>query len=335
MTYKILAVDGGGIRGIIPATITEFIERETGRSASQLFDMFIGTSTGAILTAGLVTPTERGGRVVRRYGAREIMRIYRNLGSQVFQDADLATVLEPLEKPNPLKAKKMIESIQRLHEPLHSVRNLERLLGEQYGDITMKDVLKRLLLTTYDLQSRSPLVFDSAEHKNRKVAKVVAASAAAPAFFAPVRMPRAGGQRYLLTDGGVCLSNPALHACIVAMSEGVRKEDMVVVSIGTGHAQSPGVGDDIENWGPWQWMLRMGLLDVMFDAMADAADQQLALLLGANYHRLQVALPPEDVHLDDGSAAYVDRLHNYTQAFINDDLSGGGRLRRVIEAVRS
>ena len=54
--YKVLSIDGGGIRGIIPAMVLGEIEDRTGKPASELFDLIAGTSTGELLALGLAKP---------------------------------------------------------------------------------------------------------------------------------------------------------------------------------------------------------------------------------------------------------------------------------------
>ncbi len=70
----ILALDGGGIRGIIPARVVDSLERRTGRPVSALFDLVAGTSTGGILALTLTAPADGGGRP--RYAAADLATFY-------------------------------------------------------------------------------------------------------------------------------------------------------------------------------------------------------------------------------------------------------------------
>ena len=65
-TIKVLSIDGGGIRGIIPATILEHIEKMTHKPIAKLFDLIAGTSTGGILALGLTKPDADGSAAVFR-----------------------------------------------------------------------------------------------------------------------------------------------------------------------------------------------------------------------------------------------------------------------------
>src|SRR5215204_3408835 len=78
---KVLSIDGGGIRGIIPAMILAEIERRTGRFTSELFDSVAGTSTGGILALGLTKPGQGG---EPEYSAEERIELYETEGEEIF-----------------------------------------------------------------------------------------------------------------------------------------------------------------------------------------------------------------------------------------------------------
>ncbi|HQT45277.1 MAG TPA: hypothetical protein PLO51_04815, partial [Candidatus Micrarchaeota archaeon] len=128
------------------------------------------------------------------------------------------------------------------------------VLQGQLGDLKMGDALKRLMVTAYDLPSRTLKVFDS-NQTNRLMYKTAAASASAPTFFAPVHLAVQGGSELVLTDGGVGLSNPALYAVTKLIGEGVPLDRIRVVSLGTGQAAAEAYNPEIEKWGPVRWLL--------------------------------------------------------------------------------
>ncbi|MBT7340331.1 MAG: patatin, partial [Halieaceae bacterium] len=79
----VLSIDGGGIRGIIPAMVLDHLETMTGHLAADLFDLMVGTSTGGILALGLAQPdTEKPEN--SRFSARDLADLYANRGSQIF-----------------------------------------------------------------------------------------------------------------------------------------------------------------------------------------------------------------------------------------------------------
>ena len=78
---KILSIDGGGIRGLIPAVVLAEIEKRTGKPASELFDLIAGTSTGGILALGLTCPAADGRP---RYSAERLIDLYQKEGNRIF-----------------------------------------------------------------------------------------------------------------------------------------------------------------------------------------------------------------------------------------------------------
>ena len=79
---RVLSIDGGGIRGIIPAMVVAHIERKMGRPAHELFDLMVGTSTGGILALGLSRP---GARRPAQFSARWVVKLYEEQGANIFE----------------------------------------------------------------------------------------------------------------------------------------------------------------------------------------------------------------------------------------------------------
>ena len=86
--YKILSIDGGGIRGIIPALVLVEIEKRTGKPIHELFDLVAGTSTGGIIAVGLNIPDEKTGKA--RYAAKDVVKLFQNRGQMIFFTRHLA-----------------------------------------------------------------------------------------------------------------------------------------------------------------------------------------------------------------------------------------------------
>lgn len=327
---RILSIDGGGFRGVIPAHILQALQREAGGAAfTSLFDVFAGTSTGAILCAGLTAPRERGSRSPRHDIGR-ILQIYREEGPVIFRKrslhelnadlADLANVnLLELVTPgagiNDLR--KLLNLVNRLRQPLHDLDVLQARLAVHFDGLRMGDALRRLMLATYDLNSRSLRVIDSNLDPNRAMARMVSASAAAPGFFAPVAV----GDDMLLTDGGMGLANPALYAVARLVGEGVALQDITVVSLGTGTAAHGAGTRDWARWermGPMHWLLSQEYLNTLWDGSGELVDQTLSALLGPRYHRLQVPMDPAMIRLDDGSGDYYRALVGVAEGWISE-----------------
>lgn len=84
MTKFILSIDGGGIRGIIPAIILAEIEKRSRKPISQIFDLMAGTSTGGIVVAGLCKKDKEGSL---QYSANDLVELYQQYGPYIFKSS--------------------------------------------------------------------------------------------------------------------------------------------------------------------------------------------------------------------------------------------------------
>jgi len=202
--FRILSIDGGGARGMIPAVILKEIERRSGKQISQLFDRICGTSTGAILACGLAAP-QSAGSSTPMFHAREIVEIYRTLGATIFSRGSFnSTVLDPMDELLgrsvswlALHAGEAIDTAKdvwnRLTHPLHDVYKLAYTLHGYLGDLKMKDALTELFVYAYDIGSRTPEILGSVQssipgarpYTNFRMYQAATASSAAVPFFAP------------------------------------------------------------------------------------------------------------------------------------------------------
>ncbi len=167
---NVLSIDGGGIRGIIPASILEALEQCIGRELHQVFDLIAGTSTGGIIALGIGT-TANGGKP---YRPEDLVGLYVANGPSIFKK-DLLT---------PLKS---------FFGPKYAPDALEKVLSIFFGETELRSALTPLLISSYDLQRQVPFFFKShriAEDPtyNWKVREIARATSAAPTFFPPLHL---------------------------------------------------------------------------------------------------------------------------------------------------
>jgi patatin-like phospholipase/acyl hydrolase len=289
---KILSVDGGGIRGIIPATVLAEVERRTGRPIASLFDLIAGTSTGGIIALALAAPGPGGGP---RLSAAEVVGLYLEEGPRIFSRSVLRTVL----------------SVDGLLDERYSDAGLEAALRRYLGEATLSEAITPVLVTAYALEERRPFFFKSRRAEDRPARdypmRVVArATSAAPTYFEPESVPSDRGAAVGLVDGGVCVVNPAMSAYAEARRDGA--DISLVASLGTGQQTRPIPTARARRWGELAWA--RPLIDVVFDGMSDVVDYQLSQLLPADrYYRLQVELAARD-ELDDASPSNLRALQD-------------------------
>ncbi len=267
---KVLAIDGGGIRGLIPALVLADIERRCERPAGELFDLVAGTSTGAIIACALTRPSP--------LPAEEIAQIYVEEGPEIFDRSLL----------------KRIKSVDGYLDERYDSGGLVASLERHLGSVRLADAKPAVLLTAYDIEQRRAVLLRVSD--DLSMVDAAHASSAAPSYFEPVRVGEA-----TLVDGGVFATNPS----VCAYAE-VAGELELLLSLGTGEQTRPLPYDEVRNWGRLEWA--QPVLDVVFDGGADAVDFQLAALLGDAYVRLQTRLDEASDDLDDASQENLEAL---------------------------
>lgn len=287
---KVLSIDGGGIRGIIPAIVLDAIEKRTGRSIASLFDLIAGTSTGAILALGLTRPDASG---QPQYSAESLISLYETEGPVIFS--------------RPLCRRLM--ALGNLADDKYPVSGIEKVLKQYLGNARLKDALTDLLITAYEIERRTPFFFRSCRAKlspeyDFPMRLVARAASAAPTYFEPARINiPASNDYYALVDGGVFANNPAMCAYVEARTLHPQASDYLLVSLGTGSMTRPLPYHKARDWGLAGWA--QPLLSVIFDGISDTVDYQLRHLLPPRadgsrlYYRFQVQLDKANDNMDD------------------------------------
>ena len=284
----ILSIDGGGIRGLIPALVIAAIEERTGKHSTELFDFFAGTSTGGIIALGLNVPQHDGSP---RYGAKDLAEFYRGEGGTIFNRSTM----------------QRFTSVDGWADEKYDHRPLNKVLQEYLGeDMPMRSAIKPVMVSTYDLHNRKPRFLKSfnPEHYTLPIWMAARATSAAPTYFEPAELPIDSGSA-VLVDGGVFVNNPAASAYAEAM-RGWRGEDILVVSVGTGSETGSFNFADAQNWGKAEWI--QPLIHIVFDGVSDAVDYQMEYMLGKRYVRLQIALRNANPDLGDATPTNLAKL---------------------------
>uniref|UniRef100_A0A1D1Z4R0 Patatin n=1 Tax=Anthurium amnicola TaxID=1678845 RepID=A0A1D1Z4R0_9ARAE len=290
----ILSIDGGGIRGIIPATILAFLEKQLqeldGQDAriADYFDVIAGTSTGGLVTAMLTAPNEQNRPL---FAAKDITAFYLEHGPKIFpQNRWLGGALQILKG---------------VSGPRYDGEYLRKIIREKLGGTKLHQTLTNVVIPTFDIKHLQPKIFSTYEFKNGNLLDVTLSdicigTSAAPTYFPAYyfKAKSADGKvtkEFNLIDGGVAANNPAL----VAMSE-VRKEvfrenpdfssmkptDMkrfLVISLGTGmpKKEEKYSAEAAGKWGILGWLLNDGstpLVDVFTHGSADMVDFHISVL---------------------------------------------------------
>lgn len=309
--FHVLSIDGGGIRGIIPAVVLAELERRSDRRIAELFDLIAGTSTGGLL-AGALTVREGG---ALRWRAEDLVDLYETEGPKVFSQTLTRKILTGLG----------------LLEERYDDAALEAAIARYIGDARISELATDVLITAYDTEGRTPFYFKShvaagTPSWDHRVFDALRATTGAPTYFEPHALT-ADGRRFCLVDGGVFANNPAMtayaEAARIAPGRPVR-----VVSLGTGSLNRPYRCPDVRGWGIVQWV--RPLIDVVFDGQSEAVDTQLEELLGDRHHRFQIELIGASDDLDDVSEENLEDLQRLGHALVADATA---RLDELVEAL--
>ena len=288
--YRILSIDGGGMRGIMPAFWLSEMERKTNKPICYLFNMISGTSTGAIIAAGLAASKNEFTPLYRAY---DIVKLYQKCGEKIFTRAEKSKYFNP-----------KYTDIGRLN--LFREYFKEAKLDQSLVDLIIPAVNESFLnyphlFSTFEAR-RDPF-------KNSSYVDALMATTAAPTFFPQYKI---NSESYL--DGGIHANNPAQIAYDQALANGIKKENIQLISMGTGDyipdPLNPESGRGLMFWG-------MHLKDVAFSAQAGTSDQSMQTSLGKKYKRWQTWFE-NPVRLDDYSEDSIKSMQEMANQYIEE-----------------
>jgi uncharacterized protein len=312
-SIKVLAIDGGGIRGIIPAMILAELQRRIGTDLWRAFDLIAGTSTGGIIALGIGTACNDG----QPYSPSEMLSLYLENGATIFR-------------------KSLLTGLRELFGPKYSPAALEETLEEYFQAAEFRSALTPLLISSYDLAGQIPFFFKShriAAHPdyNWKVVQIARATSAAPTYFPPFQLQR-DNQNYALADGGVYVNNPSMAAYAEALSLYRDAPSFVVVSAGTGDRQDHIQYSSARRWGLFGWATK--IIPVFMDSVSEAVDYELKYLPQCSYYRLQVLnLTGSAAEMDNVSPENLAALQQAATQYISSSL-GSAMLDEICAQLR-
>lgn len=311
--FRILTVDGGGIRGLISALVIEEVESrlsaKLGRKArmAEYFHLFAGTSTGGLIALALTAP--------REVSAGELAAFYVDDGPRIFHRG----------------LGHELGSLWGLGGPKYSLGPLREAVERRLGRSTISEATRDLLVTSYDMTRSEPYFFKrwralENPERNLPIAEAALATSAAPTYF-----PSHGLHDRALVDGGVFAANPSVAAIAEALGRQsdeparLTPDELFLVSIGTGEFETGFSQRKVSKWGKLCWIAggdEPPILGAMLGGASDGADYWAHMLLnhspgegvpaagelghGPRYYRLQVKLPGP-IAMDDASKETLDQ----------------------------
>lgn len=317
--FKVLSIDGGGIRGLVAAVWLARLEEKLSKPLYKHFDLIAGTSTGSLLACG----------IAKGIKASDMVTLYRDRGKQIF----------------PSTLSRLWSRTTRLFSdgtsaPKYDGIGLDAVLQDVFGNTTFGRLKSPTLVTAYDTFGRRAIVFKSskADHEGLRIWDVCRASCSAPSYFPAHVMDLNGAPNVPLIDGGVVANNPTACAIAEAAKIGSSKsskqfglQDIVVASFGTGELVRPIGPDQASGWGALEWAVP--LIDVLFDGSADSVNYIATQLLDKNhYFRFQTQLQEAYDDLDNADATNLSALQRLAAHYLTG-LGGDDLLDELVERI--
>jgi uncharacterized protein len=328
--FRILSVDGGGMRGLIPALVIADLERRLQEGAdpdvraADYFHMFAGTSTGGLVALSLTVPDlpVRPDRPL--ITAATLADLYTTDGPKIFERSLL----------------QKLRTLWGWIGPKYTLGPLEDAVTRRVGTrAKLADALREVLVTAYDMTDREPYFFERwrarEEAASPSLVDPALATSAAPTYF-----PSHEVEGHALVDGGVFAPNPAIAAIAEALERRADPphhldiDDLLVVSIGTGLHETHYTQAEVSGWGRLGWIIpRDGeppILATVLGGSSDGVDHYADALLndpatphlpseevgrGPRFFRLQVPLDPP-IALDAASAGAIAALRSAASTLI-------------------
>ncbi|MEP3428448.1 MAG: patatin-like phospholipase family protein [Roseibium sp.] len=323
----ILSIDGGGVRGLIPLRVLESLESRLAHRGVytpmyRLFDLMAGTSTGGLIAAGLSAPRPGGTAGEAAATIPELRDFYERDTREIFTHSLSARLARAVT--NPLG----------LFDETYDARLLEKLLKERFGWTSMASGLTKLVLTAYDIEQRKAVFMtngleeDGSRPSDYYFWQAVRATTAAPSYFEPARLENLTlKHQEAMVDGGVFMKDPTIAAYLEAKKLGWDQDELVILSLGTGRAQTRSFHyEDAVGWGALGWMQPskgVPILSIFFDGQAQTASYQAAHLFkdlpNVTYHRIEGELAPEAEDMDNARPGNIIALNGTADRMIRDN----------------
>ncbi|KAM6591427.1 patatin-like protein 1 [Cannabis sativa] len=292
----ILSIDGGGIRGMIPAVILANLESHLqeldGKDArlADYFDVITGASTGGLIATMLTAPNEN-----RRplYAAKDIIEFYHHHSPKIFPQSTSYF-------------RSAVNLMMDLLSPKYDGVYLHKLLKELLGQKRLNDTLTNLVVPAFDIKKLEPIIFSTYSARSDKgldahLSDICIGTSAAPtylpAYYFTNNDENGKPREFNLVDGGLAANNPTLVAISEITQEimknnpdfnkiNVRDFRFLVLSVGTGNNKTEKKynAKSVAEWGPLSWIYFNGtapIVDFFMEASGDMVDYHTAVVFQA------------------------------------------------------
>ncbi|XP_022743775.1 patatin-like protein 2 [Durio zibethinus] len=365
----ILSIDGGGVRGIIPATIVAFLELQLQKldgdkaRIADYFDFIAGTSTGGLVTAMLTSPNDENQPM---FTAKQIIDFYHEHCPQIFPHGKAAkqeTTLVAYSKlifstfpPN----SRMVKAYTNAMLPKYDGKNLKEIIRKLLKQTRLRQTLTNVIIPSYDIKLLQPIVFSTLKARRNDLEDAqladICLSTSAAQYYLPPHKFKIKSRTFNMVDGGVAANNPTLLAISEVAKEkylegkaeclsNIDHSKLLVLSLGTGSSKRNNkleVGN--QSWGLIDWVVGPNNSNAISDVLLTAIDDMVHIYLSAffqgtsfkdNYLRIQTdSLKSSEAIMDNSNKENLENLEKIGNALLKAPVSEVNLATGLLESVR-
>lgn len=308
-----LVIDGGGVAGVVSLRLIEEIEKRSGYPIQDLFDEFVGVSTGAIVGFALSLKNQDG---APQFSGRKLKQKYLDMAPIIFKKSIWRD----------------IKSGWGLWGPRYSRDAIDAYLLETFKDVKMQNLLKPVLALSYDINEDTYAIWDSRDKDIEiYVRDIIGASTAAPTKFPAKKIMHQNKTSYHI-DGSILFSNPTQLIFLNAQKHNGSVADNFVVSLENGNVELNLNGKALEYSGVFGWLTRGKLIPVILGSSNKWITFIAPRLFGQFYHLSGPDIKINQYKIFDGDENYMKSLLEKTEAYIKENTHQIDQLVKVLVA---
>lgn len=297
--YRVLSIDGGGMRGIIPVCFLKELEVRTGKQLYELFDFIVGSSIGGITAIA----------IANKFNADKLLELFKTQSANVFNSSLIRELCTG----------------GGLFQAKYDRAGLDAILDKYFGNKLLSEVDLPICVTSYDLDEQSPVIWSSLRAKPKtktdaKLKDIAGATSAATTYLPAKVFYDEAGVLHRSVDGGLFLNNPQMlpYFELSNYDENLSKKDILLISMGAGNVPIGWKVEKLLKAGKLGWILDGNIIELMMDGNSDFANL-VASAFYPNHYRMQIDLPKELGEIDDTSPAQINGLIAQAKKYINEN----------------
>ncbi len=306
---RILSINGGGVRTLIPLHVLIYIEEKSGKRIGELFDIIVGSSSGGIIAVALSTPDKDNNY---KFRAVDLLNNFEKTGKNIFTISFIHRFL----------------TINGLIGPLFNPEKLLIEFHKLFYPLSMAELKNRVILPSYAISSRQPFLFRSRGWplyfmRNFYIDEVLAGVSSAPAFFPPVTVKSVDKEETHTILGAILYANNPVFLGLLEALRLYPNKEVVILSLGTGN-HIPSISEkQSAHWGEFQWEKDLITLSLSASSSNTSARfnelynlHQLPIL---KYLFLDIPIDKESEGVFDLSKKNLIHLNNYGHQIIHEN----------------